>query len=264
MKPRLKGLEALGCGCRVMAGLPYLLLAPLVFLPVPTEAGILDGLQLHIEFEDNVLDSSPNGHDGQAAGGLQYVPGVEGKAASFDGVDDQVLFPTFADGLLGANDFSLAFWFNIPLDQGFSVLSKRAICAKDPFIDIRTGNISPNVSLEVSSSVQNYFPGVTPKPSGWHHVAFTRTGTDYQSFFDGRLYTTGQTDVILDIENSATLGLSNSPCLVADGTAMLTGQIDDLRIYNRVLTNLEVASLGGIFADGFESGDTTAWSSAVP
>ncbi len=186
-----------------------------------------------------MVDGSANGFDGQASGGLQYVPGMLGQAASFD------------------NDFTLAFWFNIPLDQGYSVLGKREICARDPFIDIRTGNISPNVSLEVSDAAQNYFPGAVQKPAGWHHVAFTRTGTSYQSFFNGQLRKTGETTVSLDITNDAIPGLSNSPCVVLDGTDRLKALIDDLRLYNRVLSTEEVAALAGpMFADG-SSGDAT-------
>ena len=98
-------------------------------------AGVLDGLQLHIEFENNVLDSSPNWYDGQSSGNLPFAPGVIGQAGSFDGIDDQVLFPDFPDALLSQNDFTLAYWFNVPAGSGRSVLGKREICGLDPFIE---------------------------------------------------------------------------------------------------------------------------------
>jgi hypothetical protein len=72
------------------------------------------------------------------------------------------------------------------------------------------------------------------------------------------------TPATFDFSNTATLGLSNSPCIGADGTVMLEGGIDDLRIYDRVLTDFEIVNLGGIFADGFETGDVSAWSGSVP
>ena len=100
--------------------------------------------------------------------------------------------------------------------------------------------------------------------AGWHYVAFTRTGTDLQAFLDGELVAQAVTPSTFDFSNTATLGLSNSPCIGSDGTVMLEGGIDDLRIYNRLLTDLDVINIGGLLADGFESGDTSAWSSSVP
>ena len=224
-------------------------------------ADLLDGLQLHVEFEDNVFDSSPNGFDGQSSGDLQYASGVIGQAASFDGVDDKVLFPAFTDALIGQNDFTFAYWFNVPSGTLLSVLGKRRICALDPFIDIRMG---PNrtMSLEVSTVAGNYFVGTPAVDSGWHHVAFTRAGTDLQAFLNGQLVNQMTTVASLDFSNTTALGLSSSPCIDStDGTKMLMGGIDDLRIYNRILTDFEIATLGGLFSDGFESSDTSAWSS---
>jgi hypothetical protein len=265
MELRRGPLAAFKQGCTFPTELLYLVAALFACLPIPAVAGNGAGLELHLEFENNVFDSSTNGFDGQAFGNLQYAPGVIGQAASFDGTDDQVLFPSFPDALLGQNDFTIAFWFSIPVDQGYSVLGKRQICARDPFLDIRTGGTNPNVSLEVSSPAQNYFPGSVPNPSGWQHVVFTRSGAAYQTFFNGQLLSVGTTTVTLDLSNTATLGLSNSPCINADGTNMLKGQIDDLRIYSRVLSAPEVASLVGlVFADNLESGDTAAWSQTVP
>ena len=245
---------------------PVLLLALLVLFLGPggiARADLLDGLQLHVEFEDNVFDSSPNGFDGQSSGDLQYASGVIGQAASFDGVDDKVLFPAFTDALIGQNDFTFAYWFNVPSGLVRSVLGKRRICGLDPFIDIRMGP-ARTMSLEVSTAVGNYFIGTPPVDSGWHHVAFTRAGTDLQAFLNGQLVNQMTIAAALDFSNTTALGLSSSPCIdTTDGTKWLMGGIDDLRIYNRVLTDFEIATLGGLLADGFESGDTSAWSSTV-
>ena len=68
------------------------------------------------------------------------------------------------------------------------------------------------------------------------------------------------TPASIDFSNTAVLGLSNSPCVgTADGTQMLKGSIDDLRIYNRVLSQAEIVTLSGIFADDLESGNTSRW-----
>ena len=51
---------------------------------------LTNGLVAHYEFEGNADDSSGNGNDGEEFGGVSYVDGVMGEAASFDGVDDYV------------------------------------------------------------------------------------------------------------------------------------------------------------------------------
>ena len=255
---------AVGGGFRIRFLLLVTLLATAPGICGAAGESLIDGLQLHIEFENNVFDSSPNGFDGQSSGDLQYASGVVGQAASFDGLNDEVLFPTFTDALISQNDFTFAYWFNVPSGTLRSVLGKRQICALDPFIDIRMGP-TRTMSLEVSTVVGNYFVGTPAVDSGWHHVAFTRAGTDLQAFLNGQLVNQMTTAASLDFSNTTALGLSNSPCVDStDGTKMLMGGIDDLRIYNRVLTDFEIATLGGLFSDGFESGNTSAWSNSVP
>lgn len=261
----LEAGEAVRRGCRLWTQLSYLVFCLLAYPAGSAEGGVLDGLQLHIQFESNVQDSSPNGYDGQPSGGLQFAAGVIGQAGSFDGIDDQVLFPDFPDALLSLNDFSLAYWFNVPDGSVRSVLGKREICRLDPFIDVR---MSPDrsMNLEVSSATGNIFVSTKATTSGWHHAAFTRTGVAIEAFLDGKLVDQDMTPASIDFSNSALLGLSNSPCVgTADGTQMLMGELDDLRIYNRVLTDVEIFTLAGrLFTDGFESGDTSVWALAVP
>ncbi len=253
-------------GSGVKSPLLVLLFAGLLVLAPGVDgvarADLLDGLQLHLEFENNVVDSSSNSFDGQASGDLQYAAGVIGQAASFDGVDDQVLFPTFLNTVITDNDFSIAFWFDLPAGELLSVLGKREICAVSPFFDIRRSVNGPMVfEVSDSSSFHQVLSPVTT--AGWHHVALTRTGTDLEAFLDGELAAQAMTPSTFDLSNTATLGLSNSPCIGADGTQMLVGSLDDLRIYNRLLTDFEIVNLSGMLADGFESGDTSAWSSTV-
>lgn len=215
-------------------------------------AGLLDGLQLHVGFENAVVDSSANGFDGQANGDLQYGNGVIGQAAVFDGVDDQVLFPTFTDALISDNDFTIAYWFNLPSSSIRSVFGKREICGLGPFIDIRVNAIN-TMRLELSNGGRTWGVGVQEVPPGWHHVAYTRSGTDFQAFLDARLVDEASTPEIINFQNTAILGVSNSPCTGLDGTLMLDGSLDDLRVYNRRLSAAEIRELVNIFADGFES-----------
>lgn len=215
-------------------------------------ADLLDGLQLHVGFENNVLDSSANGFDGEANGDLQYVKGVIGQAAVFDGVDDQVLFPAFSDALIGDNDFTLTYWFSLTGGLTHAVLSKRAWCGYAPFFDIRV-NAASVTRLELSDGNRTFGVSIPETTSEWHHVAFTRSGVNLRAFLNAKLVDESTVPENTNFQNTSYLGVSNSPCIGADGTQMLEGRLDDLRIYNRPLSEAEIRKLIVIFSDGFEN-----------
>ena len=227
------------------------------------QRSLADGLLLHIEFENNVLDSSPNGFDGQPSGGLQFASGVVGQAADFDGIDDLVLFPTFPDDLITDGDFSISYWFDVPVDLFQSVVGKRQSCNNHRFFEIRT-NTSGGMGLEINGGLGSNFVSTASSTGGWHHATLTRSGNVLLSYLNGEMIDQVANPSVFDVSNTATLAMSDSPCIECDGTRMLQGLVDDLRIYNRVLTPAEIGSLGGIFADGFESGDVSAWSGSSP
>lgn len=224
---------------------------------------LADGLQLHIEFEGDVLDSSPNGFDGVVGGGLQFGPGVVGQAADFDGVDDNVLFPSFPDDLITDDDLTVSYWVDAPEGSLRSVISKRENCGPHEFYSVRL-RATREMFLEVNDGSTSFFAEAGETTAGWHHAAFTREDGMIRAFLDGQLVDEEIMPSTVDFTNTATFGLSNGPCIGLDGTEPFEGGIDELRIYNRVLTELEITNIGGVFADGFESGDVTAWSGIVP
>jgi hypothetical protein len=79
------------------------------------DTNLSKGLVVHYTFDEDdnatiVHDSSGNGNNGVAHGGVQFVDGVIGKAGSFDGVDDYILVPdssTFPN-----NAITLSYWIN--------------------------------------------------------------------------------------------------------------------------------------------------------
>ena len=79
---------------------------------VDDDIDLTDGLVAHYEFENNADDSSGNGNDGEEFGGVSYVDGVIGQAASFDGVDDYLSVDS-DDSLNPDSQLSIAMWLNI-------------------------------------------------------------------------------------------------------------------------------------------------------
>ncbi len=79
-----------------------------------------------------------------------------------------------------------------------------------------------------------------PSLNVWHHIVFSYDGTNYSYYLDGRLTKTGALDSTLQsgIRN-VWIGRRNETA----GAAFYTGYIDELRIYNRALTQTDVTQL---------------------
>ncbi len=203
----------------------------------------------------HVFDKSGNGNNGTIIGATR-APGKIGQGMSFDGVNDYLSIPNF--GAMGTNDFSVSFWTKTPAVTPNSWY--------DTFISPGKGNNTPKWENNwaivkegdaASESVQNIIEFAVGKGTGadyfravstikitdtnWHHIVGTanRHGSAIV-YIDG--VNRGSTDissVIADLTapNGTAIGNNNG------GGFYLTGYMDDVRIYNRVLTADEIAAL---------------------
>ena len=215
------------------------------------------------EFEGDFNDSSGNDNHGTPYGGMgtspdDYVvsPYRDGNVAVFDGNDDYVGLP-IGDDINTMTNCTIATWVDFNTSSGGGY---QRIFDFGPIPDV---NSDPNVYMYLSPRLYwdltgpMYFAitvgGISGEQgiaapdalaSGWHHVAVTidadsNTGSLY---VDGELVG-GNTDVNLtpsDLGNTTNnwLGRSQWP-----PDANLDGRLDDFRIYNRALTQGEVAHL---------------------
>jgi len=88
----------------------------------------------------------------------------------------------------------------------------------------------------------------------WHHVAAVFTGSVLRFYADYRL--------VDSVAVAGPIETSSNPLVVGAFSQFFDGLIDEVRLSNVALSPGQF--LGGIFSDGFESGNTSAWSSAVP
>jgi len=69
-------------------------------------AGLDTGLVAWYRFEGGLADSSGNANHGSTSSGVSYVPGHDGQAASFNGINQFVTLP----GDLWTTAFTTSFW----------------------------------------------------------------------------------------------------------------------------------------------------------
>jgi|GEM_PF-3873136 len=123
-----------------------------------------------------------------------------------------------------------------------SVLGKRQTCNNSRFFDIRA--IGTEINYEIDDGLGNYLPQIFTKPIGTTFVTIIRKENTFFIYHDGKLVSDNKLSInMIDISNNSPLGISSSACIGVDGTSMFSGSIDDLRIYNRALTEAEVLEL---------------------
>ncbi len=206
------------------------------------------GLVAHYAFEDNLQDSSGNGHDGVLAGDPNFpvssVAGSLGMALQFDGTDGHQYVdigsfnPSAATGQL-----SLALWvkWGGPSGSWQGLMGKRNSGDWDAEImmwylelerdvwDIRFAQ--PGTSIVTDHLLQE---------GQWTHVAVTYDGTTAKVYADGQVVGEGAFSFGEDKNAPMQIG-----CAADGGGNPFNGTLDEVRIYDRVLSDEEILELAG-------------------
>jgi len=183
-------------------------------------------------------DSSGHGNDGTVVGGAQWVAGYIDGALDFDGDDNYVdcgYDPVFDT----ANEMTLAAWVTIR-----SIPTAWAcVVAKGEYSwRISNENMEPrfHFGITIWSASNPSIPGDTPVGyDEWHHVAGTYDGANINVYLDGSLDGTVATTSPIGV-NAANVLIGENP--EAAGRNW-DGLIDDVRIYNRALSEAEIGEL---------------------
>jgi len=178
-----------------------------------------------------VVDWSGQGHHGTFQGNPQWVDGYHGGGLQFDGADDFVLhslpqaqnFASFTVALwvkaatVGQGEFMSPFSSHTPNSSGFQL----DVDGTSP------GNYRTNTSGTPG-------PAFGPVTTDWIHLALVGEGTTVQYYYNGtwaNSYTYTDDDLLF---NEFIIGTSRNRQSYFDGT------IDDLRVYDRALTQVEI------------------------
>ena len=211
-------------------------------------------------------------NSGTWGGGVIAVPGIVGGAVSFDGASAYIDSPSsiatnFGPGTNGSvtscggaystcqGDFSIAVWIQVPADLDNSVKT---------ILDNRSGS-APNLhgysmylsydKLGIQLADGGAHGGFTNyevsnpmglKGTGWHHLAVTVDRTVTQGIV---FYLDGNPVGFANPKNRKGSLVSNSPLRIGANTAdspftgWFLGDMDELQIWNRPLTDTEVANI---------------------
>jgi Concanavalin A-like lectin/glucanases superfamily len=206
---------------------------------VAFDAGIpRDALVGEWLFSDNLNDTSGNGYDGTATGATFGVDrfGTANAAAVFNGVNQYISIANeTAFALTG--DVTVSAWINptdFPVLAGIVSKCQGSSCSTFTF---RLGYSSPYSYIDLdSAAVATGVPGLLTAGS-WQHVAAVMSGTTATIYING-------VSVLSHPQGFTPQVTSNTLRIGVDyPTRFFNGSIDDVRIYTRALSSVEIAAL---------------------
>jgi hypothetical protein len=179
-------------------------------------------------------DATGGGHTGQLTGGVSSVAGQVGNAALFDGSTGLI---TVSGTLGNPSAVTLSMWIkltSVPTSTEYELLNLgnrvglRAI----------TGNQLRGFHYVTGNYNGRNAPGLSD--TNWHHVAYTVAAGAQWWYVDGVpvLYSTDAGGIDWTGAGSTTL-LGRHP----DGSNWLAGTLDEVRVYSRALTGVDIAAL---------------------
>ena len=244
----------------------------MLMLPIPSHADVTDGLVGWWKFDEgsgtSAADSSGQGNTGTLTLGPTWVAGKRGQAVRFDGSDDYVSVPN-GGGLNNVSTGSIAMWvkWTGTQDQGYA--NYGAVLARQnngqfssTIIDLTTSNPdTAKVTWKFNSSGGFDIVGATSPLSGrWRHIVIAFTSGDHKMYMDGVL-DGSSTTAGTSINNSGiplTIG-----AWIGDGVSYSTSDIDDVRVYNRVLSPQDVYAIYSAATSRFRSNGQARFSNFV-
>ncbi len=194
----------------------------------------------HWEFEEDVTDASDFNNDGTISGSADFVAGKIGSALDFNNNQDLVTIPATSD--FSITNFTLAAWVKLPnpIPSGWRTIVEHNRWGDNWFglwesnngnmFHFRWGN-DGNVTSDFTSTIS---------ADNWYHVAATFDADQRTA----KLYLNGTLDKT--IQNTGAPSEEMGKLVIGknyDGEEAFKGIIDDLRIYNRVLSGSEIMDL---------------------
>jgi prepilin-type N-terminal cleavage/methylation domain-containing protein len=207
------------------------------------------GLVGYWSFDGNANDNSGTGNNGAVNGATLTTDNKNrnNSAYSFDGVDDYIDVP-YSASLAPTSQISISYWaykpnWATPFGRINYVLSKTETggysCAFDGessgglVCSVRRNNEYMSVPTTYTSFIE-----------GWHHVTFTFDGRYNRLYVDGLLQNTGDSGAVYALQysfnNDLLIGAEVNYATAPVAGSYFTGKLDNIRIYNKALTDTEV------------------------
>lgn len=187
-------------------------------------------------------------NDGTLQGDTTFAAAKVGQGFSFDGTGDFVEAPDDPSLDVGISDFSIDAWIQTSNASGMqTIVDKRTQPSPGVFFGYSFFTLNGNLGVQLADGTSTDFVSTTNVANGaLHLVAVT---VDRDSMTGGVLYVDGTAVLTFDpttragnLDNSADFRIgADSPD--AGGANFFTGLVDELELFKRALTAMEVQSI---------------------
>ncbi|MYG00383.1 LamG domain-containing protein [Candidatus Poribacteria bacterium] len=234
-----------------------LVISILVFNTIPLESQVVEeGLVSYWSFDDadvrgDIVKDLVGGNDGTILGAPKHVKGKVGKAFEFGGEPDAIDVTSPANGSLDFGvdkDFTMMAWFKVDepptLDGAQSTIISKGDGGNNARIlwKIVQTKIQVTIANEAGGGPKIDFNSVSDIVDGnWHHVVFVADRSDStRIYIDGELDAEGGASEGTDVTTESPLFIGASVRIGKTTRRYFEGLIDEVGIYDRVLTEDEI------------------------
>ena len=210
------------------------------------QATLLDGLVAYYPFNGNANDESGNGNNGIVNGATLTMDrfGTASSAYSFDGVDDYVSVSDSPSLDLTTYRMTIASWFrtsNPTPNQDKGLVEKGDIWA----LTLRSDG-KVNIGMYFGPTYPNdYYSAISTtivSPDTWYHVAGSYDGSAMRIFVNGVLESSTPITGNFNTDDRR-LCIGSNVWGSDQPTIFTNASIDEVRIYNRALSDSEIMAL---------------------
>lgn len=206
-----------------------------------------NGLLACYPFTGNSLDESGNGHNGTVYGSILTTDRFNNpnSAYSFDGVNDYIDLGLFS-GFTQSNNFTISVWIQPDLVKSQTILMVYPDDFNDRFNAMAYYSHNGTSATiwdfgDCTGGGRLFYPG-TIFSSAWQHYVYTvNQGTEMKVYKNGILQTSQpSTSTFVDRNRSLWIGGGVD---WSNANFYFDGKIDDMRLYDRELTEVEIQAL---------------------
>lgn len=207
---------------------------------------VTDGLAAYYTFDQQNADDWYGQYNGYIVSGINFVsntPSGEGYAARFSSATDQIRVPNNPGVMYGFSSFSVSFWISMNGASGsiFSYVKDQGTEYQGHYCWIYPQS-NGDLSYYYAHGCKLTF--TTPSflyNGGWHHVVLLSAKNSATLYVDGIKYDTFSFNGCNPLDFKLVLGAVTGTSYYNANSFI--GNMDNLRIYNRVLTQEEIRAL---------------------
>lgn len=206
-----------------------------------------NGLVAYYPFNGNANDESGNNNNGTVYGGALLTNDRKGnanRAFSFDGVNDYIHINNSSSLQSPNKEITISAWVkpNSISSYGAYIICKNSLNNLDPFqyrLEINTGSQILFGFKDSNTTYVDFYQSSTIKNNEWSFLTVTYNSSSLKFYLDGNLLGSQSfSGSIFSDDKGLDIGRD------AHGDSEWhSGLIDDIRIYNRALTEQEIQAL---------------------